>query len=110
VEDEVIHLAPFNHAADIGDPRQADEQEALSTAHGATAFMIMRLRSGRIAVLGHMRELHAICDTMDEVFEAGHTIPMNVWRRSSESKKSWDKPVDQKLLAGVDLSALDLDI
>jgi len=105
----MIHYGPFTHAADLGDERQRDEQEAHSLRYGATAFMILPLSSGKIAVLGHMRDLHAICDTMEEVLEAGHSIPMNVWRRSSESKKSWDKP-NPAILAGLDLSTIDLDL
>lgn len=107
----MIHYGPFNHAAEPSDPRQRDEQEAHSLRYGASAFMVLPLTSGRIAVLGHMRDLHAICDTLDEVKEAGASIPMNVWRRSSEARKEWAaKPVDPTILMGIDIDALDLTL
>lgn len=105
----MINFGPFNHVAEPDDPRRKDEQEAHSRRYGASPFMVMKLASGRIAILGHMRELHAICDTVEEMWEAGYSIPMNVLRRSSESKKV-PMPERKVDLGGIDLGSLDLDI
>lgn len=56
--------------------------ETESNRYGADAFMVLPLTSGRIAVLGFMRELHAICDTWEEAREAATSIPFNVARRA----------------------------
>lgn len=61
-------------------------QEAESLRYGPDAFMILPLSSGRVAVLGHMRTLHAICDTLEEVREAGKTIPFLVWQRQDRDR------------------------
>lgn len=62
--------------------------EAENNRYGPTAFMLLPLSNGRIAVLGSMRSLHAICDTLEEALEASKSIPMNVWRQASERKPS----------------------
>lgn len=102
----MIHSGPFNHAADEGHAYQRDEQEAHSLRYGHTAFMILPLSSGKIAVLGHMRDLHAICDTFEEALEAGRTIPMLVWRRKTETLA----PPTPRVPVGLDLSTIDLDL
>ncbi len=84
----------------------ADVQEAHSIRYGPTAFMIVPLQSGRVAVLGHMRDLHAICDTLDEVIVASQTIPFLVWRRAAAEPKP--RPDVAKALAGLNLGELDL--
>ena len=68
-----------------------DVQEAHSRRYGAGAFMALPLASGAIAVLGHYRDLHAICDSWEEACEAALTIPMLEWRRRSEAEDP-DKP------------------
>ena len=78
----------------------SERQEAESLRYGATAFMILPLSTGRVAVLGSMRSLHAICDTLEEAIEASLTIPMLVWRRNVEKPKP----------TGIDLSTLDFKI
>lgn len=65
------------------DPLWKDVQQAHSIRYGATAFMVVPLASGRIAVLGHMRDLHAICDTWAEAVSAAESIPMNQYRRAA---------------------------
>lgn len=102
----MIHLGPFNHAAERDDPRQRDEQEAHSLRYGHSAFMILPLSSGRIAVLGHMRDLHAICDTLEEVLEAAKSIQINEWRRRVEILS----PPTPRAPRGLDLSTIDLDL
>lgn len=62
-------------------------QEALSIRYGASAFMVVPLSTGRIAVLGHYRELHSIVDTWEEACESARTIQMNQWRRNLEKAR-----------------------
>lgn len=81
----------------------AEVQEAESIRYGPTAFMILPLSSGRVAVLGHMRDLHAIVDTLGEAVEASRSIPFLQWRRAAVEKET-KRPV----LAGIDIGALDL--
>jgi len=85
-----------------------DIQEAESIRYGATAFMCVPLTSGRIAVLGHMRDLHAVCDTWQEACEAARSIQMNVWRRSVESKPK--RALAHLPELNLDFSGLDLDL
>lgn len=65
-------------------------QEALSIRYGASAFMVVPLSTGRIAVLGHYRELHSIVDTWEEACESARTIQMNQWRRNLEKARAPD--------------------
>jgi len=78
--------------------RQGDRsvQEAESLRYGAHAFMVLPLSTGKIAVLGHMRDLHSICDTWGEACESALSIPMNVWRRSASG--DGPKIVEEKSL------------
>lgn len=61
-------------------------QEAESLRYGANAFMVLPLSTGKIAVLGSMRDLHSICDTWQEACQSALSIPMNVWRRSASGE------------------------
>lgn len=79
-------------------------QEAESIRYGPTAFMILPLSTGRVAVLGHMRDLHAIVDTLEEAVEASKTIPFLVWRRAVAEKEA-KRP---NILSGIDVGSLDL--
>lgn len=82
-------------------------QEAESLRYGANAFMVLPLSTGKIAVLGHMRDLHAICETWEEACESALSIPMNVWRRSSETR---DRPVVEEKSLVAKKSAGDLGL
>lgn len=69
-----INYNPSLNDIPQSDPFWKDVQEAESRRY-AVGFMILPLQSGRVAVLGPMRSLHAICDTVGEVIEAALTIP-----------------------------------
>ena len=45
------------------------------------AFHVLVLDSGKIAVITHMWQTHALCDTWDEVGEAAKTLPKEFFRR-----------------------------
>lgn len=83
----MIRTPPF---AVTTDP---DAQEAESLRYSAQAFMILPLKSGRVAVLGHMRDLHCIVDTLAEAVEAASTIPFLVYMRREEARKATPRPV-----------------
>lgn len=80
----------------------AEVQEAHSLRYGALPFMVLVLSTGRVAVLGHMRDLHAICDTLAEAEEASRSIPMLKYRRALELK---EKPIRP---SGLEVGTLDL--
>lgn len=84
--------------------------EAESSRYGADAFMVLPLSSGRIAVLGFMRELHAICDTWEEAREAALSIPFNIARRATLKPKLPSKapytPPQGKALPNITLEDL----
>jgi hypothetical protein len=87
------------------DVANADVQEAESIRYGNTAFMIVPLSSGRVAVLGHMRSLHAITETLSEAVEASRSIEFLVWRRAAAEKETKPNP---GLIRGLNVESLDL--
>jgi hypothetical protein len=68
--------------------KNADVQEALSLRYGGDVFMVLPLRSGKIAVLGYFRALHALVDTFEEACEAMKSIEITKWQRQIEEKKA----------------------
>lgn len=89
-----------------------DVQEAHSIRFGATAFMVMPLRSGKIAVLGYARDLHAICDNWEEACAAAESIDMNRWRKAVEARegKNQYEPSRPQVELKTDKSAGDLGL
>ena len=63
-----------------------DEQEALSRRYGLSAFMVLPLKSGHIAILGHARALFAIVDTWEEAKAAGARLEQ-IMREESERRR-----------------------
>jgi hypothetical protein len=51
-----------------------DERETYSLRYGKKAFMVVPLSSGRIAVLGYARAVHAICENFEEAIIAAESI------------------------------------
>lgn len=84
----MIRFPPYDVTTD------PDAQVAESWRYGDRPFMVLPLPSGKIAVLGFQRALHAICDDWSEVEEAAKSIEFtSALRRIREREERRPKPL-----------------
>lgn len=70
----MIRINPSINDVAQNDPFWKDVQQAESQRY-TKGFEVLALASGRVAVLGPLHSLHAICDTFAEAIEASFSIP-----------------------------------
>lgn len=91
--------------------QNADVQEAESIRYGGAPFMVLPLKSGRIAVLGFQRALHSICDTFEEAIASAETIEFSANLRRMEAASSQRLAQKKEAPAGLpDLDLSDLNL